>query len=396
MVKPGKNLLVIDDDGLVRQSVVTYLKDSGFGVHGEAAGKAGLDWFENNRPDLVLTDLRMPDIDGLTILKAVKNIDRDVPVIVISGIGMVSDVAEALRLGAADYLTKPITDMEVLVHSINRSLNLYQLQKENNQYRAELEKANRDLKEYVRVLERDQKAGRQVQTNLLPVTPVSLAQITLSHKIIPSLYLSGDFVDYGMMSDRYIAFYLTDVSGHGAASAFVTVWLKQRVRRMFREQRTESDEGPGVDISELIRVVNREVINSKFGCHLTCFVGILDTHTHKLRYVLGGHLPLPVIIADGQAQYLTGKGKPVGIFEDATWDVYEYELPKTFSLMVFSDGVLEVLPPKDLIHKEQQLLELLAQTNGNIEDVCAKLKKVEPASAPDDIAILSLQSEASP
>ena len=83
----------------------------------------------------------------------------------------VADVAEALRLGAADYLIKPLVDMEVLTHSINKALAVLDLLRENQRYRRELEKANRDLREYVRVLERDQQAGRQVQMNLLPPTP---------------------------------------------------------------------------------------------------------------------------------------------------------------------------------------------------------------------------------
>ena len=390
MNTPGKKLLVIDDDSLVRQSIVAYLEDSGFEVHDEAVGSDGLAWFREHRSDLILTDLRMPDMDGLTILKAVKEIDADVPVIVISGMGMVSDVAEALRLGAADYLTKPVTDMEVLVHSIRRSLSLYQLRQENNRYRAELEAANRELRESLRVLERDQKAGRQVQSNLLPPSPVRINHVVIEHKIIPSLYLSGDFVDYGVMSERYVAFYLTDVSGHGASSAFVTVWLKQLVRRMFRDRREAGNGVPSVDVAALMSSINQEMMRSKFGCHLTCFVGILDTQTNHLRYVLGGHLPMPVLLTESGAEYLEGKGKPVGIFEDATWEVFERTLPSNFKLMVLSDGILEILPAQHLIDKEHELLDLMVETQGDIKSLCVRLDIEQSTPAPDDIAILSL------
>src|SRR5687768_222805 len=142
MTEPARQLLVIDDDILVRQSIVAYLEDSGYRVHGEPNGYLGMDWFRQNNPDLVLTDLRMPDLDGLTLLGMIKQTDPDVPVIVISGMGMVADVAEALRLGAADYLIKPLVDMEVLTHSINKALAVLDLQRENQRYRRELEKAN--------------------------------------------------------------------------------------------------------------------------------------------------------------------------------------------------------------------------------------------------------------
>lgn len=391
MTEPGRLLLVIDDDALVRQSAVAFLQDAGYRVHGEPNGACGLAWYRKHRPDLVLTDLRMPDMDGLTVLRKVKEIDPDAPVIVISGLGMVNDVAEALRLGAADYFVKPVTDLDVLTHSINRSLAVMDLQRENARYRSELEAANRELRDYVRVLERDQQAGHKVQSNLLPPSPVRYHNVSLAHKIIPSLYLSGDFIDYGLISNRYVSFYLTDVSGHGASSAFVTVWLKQLIRRMIRERRIfRQGQTFEVDVAEWIEVINKELLRSRFGCHLTCFVGILDLKTRCMRYVLAGHLPLPVLLLDDRAEYLPGKGKPVGIFEDATWHVYETVLPEKASLVMFSDGVLEILPEKGLIAQEQRLLNLLIGTEGRLASIEDRLQLSSLREVPDDIAILTL------
>lgn len=393
MTEPGRQLLVIDDDALVRQSIVIYLEDSGFRVHAESSGPDGIAWFRKHKPDLVLTDLRMPDLDGLALLKLVKEVDSDIPVIVISGMGMVTDVAEALRLGAADYLIKPLVDMEVLTHSINKALAVLDLQRENKRYRRKLEKANRELREYVRVLERDQQAGRQVQINLLPPTPVRYSDIRVAHKIVPSLYLSGDFVDYGLINNRYLSFYLTDIAGHGASSAFVTVWLKQLIRRIIRERRIfHQQDAFQIDAAEWVSMINQELFYSKFGCHLTCFVGILDTHTRQMRYVLGGHLPLPVLVVDGKAQFLEGKGKPLGIFKDANWQVFQATLPETFSLMVFSDGILEVLSPPDLISKEECLLDLMKDCGGDLDTIWAKLGLDKLKDMPDDIALLTLNS----
>lgn len=393
MNEPSRRLLVIDDDILVRQSIVAYIGDSGYQVHDESNGRAGIEWFEQHRPDLVLTDLRMPDIDGLTILRRVKEIDPSTPVIVISGMGMVSDVAEALRLGAADYLVKPLVDMEVLTHSINKALEVLDLQRDNLRYRQELEHANSELREHVRVLERDQKAGRQVQSNLLPQSPMTFNDIQLAHKIVPSLFLSGDFVDYGLIGERYLCCYLTDISGHGASSAFVTVWLKQLVRRLVREKRIfHEKEGFEIDLAEWLALINKELIRSNFGCHLTCFVGIIDIKTRQMRYVLGGHLPLPMIITDQGVNFLPGKGKPVGIFEYAQWEVFEATLPSNAALVVFSDGILEILPPKELIAKEEYLLNLLTDTGGDINRVCTRLGLDEVVDAPDDIAIMTLNT----
>lgn len=395
MTESGRKVLVIDDDTIVRQSIATYLEDSGFQVHQEADGRTALTWFAKHQPDVVLTDLRMPDIDGLSILDSIRQTNPETAVIVISGMGVVGDVVTALRLGATDYLLKPLVDMAVLVHSVNRSLERRDLLAENRRYREKLERANRDLREYVRVLERDQQAGRQVQSNLLPPTPVVYGGLHVSHKVIPSLYLSGDFVDYGLVGDRYLAFYLTDVSGHGASSAFVTVWLKQLVRRMFREGRVfQSESSVDVDPAIMLKTINNEILRSQFGCHLTCFVGIIDTQTHTMSYVLAGHLPLPVLVTSSSADFLYGKGKPLGIFQDAEWAVSKVKLPPGFSLVVFSDGVLEVLPPQSLIEKEKYLLDLVGRSGGDLTKLCEQLNLNGREAAPDDIAILTISTEA--
>ena len=113
MGNQSRKLLIIDDDTIVRQNIVAYLEDSGFQVFQASDGPSGLASFREHNPDLVLTDLRMPVIDGLQVLRSIHEESPDAAVIVISGAGVISDVVEALRLGASDYLIKPVVDMEM-------------------------------------------------------------------------------------------------------------------------------------------------------------------------------------------------------------------------------------------------------------------------------------------
>ncbi len=394
MVKANRKLLIIDDDTIVRQNIVAYLEDSGFDVYQASDGRCGLALFRRDPPDLVLSDLRMPGVDGLQVLKEVHEQSPEIPVIVISGAGVMSDVVEALRLGASDYLIKPVVDMEVLIHSVEKSLERVELLTQNRLYREKLELANRDLREHLRVLERDQKAGRQVQMNLLPWTPRTFNRYKIAHRIVPSLYLSGDFIDYAYLSGRYLPFYLSDISGHGASSAFVTIWLKHVVTRMVREEGLFSDadsfwSGPNV----LLQALNTELRKTNLNSHLTCFVGVIDTKTNLMRYAVGGHLPMPILKTPTGAKYLEGKGKPVGIFADASWQVYQCELPAKFLLAGFSDGVLEILPPSGLQDKEDYLVNLLSKEGGSLESVCEALVLDNVKDAPDDIAILTVAKE---
>ncbi len=102
-------------------------------------GQEGLKLFHRQRPDLILLDLRMPKLSGLDFLQQVRELDSDIPVIVISGTGRINDVIEALRQGAADFLLKPIDDLLVLKHSVDKVLEQARLRQENRQYREHLE-----------------------------------------------------------------------------------------------------------------------------------------------------------------------------------------------------------------------------------------------------------------
>src|SRR5690606_36382101 len=201
----SRRLLIIDDDPLERQSIATYLQDSGFEVVEAASGASGLVAIQEQAPELVITDLRMPDLDGLQVLQQLHEQRPDLPVIVISGAGVMTVVVTALRLGARDYLIKPILDMEMLVHSVRKALESQDLVVQNQRYREKLVQANRELRENLRVLERDQLAGRQVQRRLMPKPLRTPEGYTSAHRIVPSLYLSGDFVDYAHIRKRYLA-----------------------------------------------------------------------------------------------------------------------------------------------------------------------------------------------
>ncbi|EOH1274106.1 two-component system response regulator RssB [Pseudomonas aeruginosa] len=389
MHKVSATLLIIDDDEVVRESLAAYLEDSNFKVLQALNGLQGLQIFESEQPDLVICDLRMPQIDGLELIRRIRQTASETPIIVLSAAGVMSDAVEALRLGAADYLIKPLEDLAVLEHSVRRALDRAYLRVENQRYRDKLEAANRELQASLNLLQEDQNAGRQVQMNMLPVTPWSIEGLEFSHRIIPSLYLSGDFVDYFRVDERRVAFYLADVSGHGASSAFVTVLLKFMTTRLLYESRRNGTL-PEFKPSEVLAHINRGLINTKLGKHVTMLGGVIDLEKNSLTYSIGGHLPLPVLFVEGQASYLEGRGLPVGLFDDATYDDRVMELPPSFSLSLFSDGILDVLPGATLKEKEASLPEQVAAAGGTLDGLRQVFGLANLAEMPDDIALLVL------
>ncbi len=395
-IEPPARILTIDDDRVVRESIAAYLEDSGYTMFEAINGKEGIEIFRREQPDLVLCDLRMPEVDGLEVLEVITSEAPSVPIIMISGAGLISDVVEALRLGAWDYLVKPITDMEVLEHTVSTSLHRAKLEAENRHYKDELEAANRELQTNLAMLREDQEAGRRVQLQLLPASEANFAGYQFSHLVIPSLYLSGDFLDFFEIDEQHTGFYIADVSGHGASSAFVTIMLKSLVNQPLRRYRTQGDETI-LSPSKMLGLLNTDVLSANLGKYLTMFYGVVNLTTNELTYGIGGHYPRPILKTTDNIQFLDGEGFPVGLFEWAQFQEWCVPFPPGSTLAMFSDGVLEVIEEhqtaeaSDDDDKSNLLLPLVSKGYPSIEQISRDVGLTNVTEAPDDITIFLMQ-----
>ncbi|HAD08917.1 MAG TPA: fused response regulator/phosphatase [Porticoccaceae bacterium] len=300
------------------------------------------------------------------------------------------DVADSFRRGAVDVLMEPFSDADMEL-ALSRAGSFNDLFRENRAYRKQLEAANRELRESLSILKMDQLAGREVQLSVLPRQALVYGDYEVVHKIVPSLYLSGDFVGYSVLLDRFLIFYMADVSGHGASSAFVTVILSFMVRQISRRHTQE------VDIDALTRApegllehINRQLLAMNVDKHLTMFVGAIDTERDVLRYATAAQQPMPVLVSESGAVFIEGKGKPLGLFERGEWAVNEVVLPREFSLSIASDGLLECLPGETLREQEQALLEACGRARMEHRNICAELDIDAMTEAPDDVSLLTI------
>lgn len=381
----GARLLLIDDTTSDREGLAARLRERGFKVDAAASGPAALELAAAEAPDLILCELHMDDADGSSMLERLTRDLPDVPFVVVTADSGMDEVMQALRLGAADYLWKPVGDIDVLIHAVTSALERSRLRQENSRFKQELEEANRQLEEYVEELQQDQRAGREVQLGMLPPTPMAIEGFRLQHHIIPSLFLSGDFVDYFRITDRHFVFFIADVSGHGASSAFVTVLLKNFSRRLRREYRPRMLSAPG----EVLRWLNQELLESQLDRHVTMFLGIIDCQEDRLAYANAGHFPAPVLVTADGARYLELPGKPLGLFADARYDSASLDLPARFRLASFSDGVFEVMQESGLAAKEARLLRA-AREASDLDALCRLLGLQTELEAPDDVTCLLL------
>ncbi len=282
----------------------------------------------------------------------------------------------ALREGLADVWQVPLED----AFARERIEDILE------QSRSGETQAEARLAEHVQELQRDQRAGRYIQMGMLPPNPMGIDRYRLQHRIMPSLILSGDFVDYFRITDRYFALYVADVSGHGASSAFVTVLLKNFSRRLRREYRPVMIKEPG----EILAWINRELLDQKIDKHVAMMLGVGDLQTDTLRLVNGGHYPPAIMVNAAGASFVEQRGRPVGLFDEVSYEATSLKFAPGDRLVLFTDGVLDAMDDMDLDAKEARLLE--AAVGQNMDEIWRSLALKEGSSR-DDMTCLTLVRE---
>ncbi|MFT3714175.1 MAG: fused response regulator/phosphatase [Archangium sp.] len=375
-----KRILVIEDADEVRLLIQRQLGHLGYQTQGASNGVEGLEAIDASPPDLVLCDLRMPKLDGLGVLGALKIRHPSLPVVVVSGEGVLQDAVEALRLGAWDYITKPIAGMAVLQHAVSKALEKADLIAQNKKQSARLEQLYAELRE-------DQEAGRTLQQQLLPPQGSKFGSFTLTRSLLPSMSLSGDFLDAFTIDDHRWGFFLADVAGHGVPSALVTVMLRTLVRRRVAEAR----DGNVAQMmpARFLEGLNAELLKQGHEKHVAFFSALVDEREGRLHCSNAGCFPWPVLVQQGKVERIELPGMPLGLLPTAHYEELKFNLEPDAKIVAFTDGVFEVLPGASNDEKQMRLAELATSAktaDGLVEALGLSADKPRP----DDVAVLVL------
>jgi PAS domain S-box-containing protein len=254
----------------------------------------------------------------------------------------------------------------------------------------QLQAAQARLEESLETLRADEEAGKIIQFKLLPEEVSVIGGYRFNRRLIPSMYLSGDFMDCFAVDDRRVAFYMADVSGHGVSSAFVTVLLKSIVRNCLENFRAGNDDLI-TDPAALLSRLNDEVLRANLEKHMTIFYGLLDGRKNDLTFASAGQFPYPILYRKGAPEMLSVTAPPVGLFDFARYENQAEDLTDDFVLFMFSDGVLEVLSEDSLSRKVAFIAAQGAQDDFDVEKLCADLGLDPAETFPDDIAFLTVR-----
>ncbi|MCG8550893.1 MAG: response regulator, partial [Desulfobacterales bacterium] len=150
-------ILTIDDEKNIRTSFKDTLEDNGYEVIAADNGRTGLEKVREHKPDLILCDLQMPEMNGFEVVRTVKKEFPKTPILIVSGAGVLDDAIEAVRLGAWNYLVKPLFNLDILLQAVEKALDRAKLIAENEAYQQSLEEQTVKLQQEIEERKRTEK-----------------------------------------------------------------------------------------------------------------------------------------------------------------------------------------------------------------------------------------------
>ena len=220
-------ILVVDDAKAIRLLLTEILLKDKHEVQSVEDGNLAQEKLLQNEFDLVISDLHMRDGDGISVLRASKSKYPYTEVLILTGHGTVSTAVEAMKLGAYEYLTKPI-DVQEFRFKVSQAL-------ERRDMRLEIETQRREIAAHQQMITRDLKLAEQVQHSLVP-NSFSNNKVDVVVHYLPMIGVGGDYADIYFDGKNQVYLTLIDVTGHGITAALLVNRIANEIRRLVREK----------------------------------------------------------------------------------------------------------------------------------------------------------------
>ena len=342
-----KKILFVDDEPdlevLMKQKFRKQLRDGTFEFFFAQNGLLALEKLQEN-PDIrmVISDINMPEMDGLTLLKKINEKYPEVIAIIVSAYGDMNNIRAAMNLGAFDFVTKPI-NFEDLNITIDKTLHHIQNLINSEKTKVKLEGILHELN-----------VAAEIQNSILPKIFINDKNIKLHAKMTPAKEVGGDFYDFFWINGGKLGMVMADVSGKGVPAAlFMTV-----SRTLFRAH-AFNRESSQETMTAVNNALQKDNSNMMF---VTTFYGILDIKTGILQYSNGGHNPPYIIRHDGKVEPIAPIGDPaLGVIESEGYQSKEVTLQPGDLIFLYTDGVPEATNAKEEYYTDQRLVETLLQ-----------------------------------
>lgn len=388
---PTPKILVVDDEPdlqtLIEARFRKAIKNNEFEFIFAANGVEALQALEKD-PDLniILTDINMPVMDGLTLLANIPKLNRQYKAIVVSAYGDMSNIRSAMNKGASDFVIKPI-DFNDFEATLRKMIDEYSKMKEAARAQALLQDLQKELD-----------IARVIQEAMLPnsTAPFTEKGIEIAGKMLPAKEIGGDFYDYFALDHENLALFIADVSGKSISACLYMVVTKSILRALSRRKLT-----PIEVITQMNELLSTDNLSNMF---VTGFYAVLNVRTGELAYCNAGHNPPYIISANGTTTPLNSTRSIALGVEDPpaiAYVVKNHTLSEGDSLFLYTDGITEAMNPQGDLFGESRLENILIKSgntscSGRVEEVIAGVKNfADGAAQSDDLTLLTVRYKSS-
>ena len=323
----ARKILVVDDEPdfalLVRQRM---RRETRKGIYDFAFAQDGHEALERLREErdieMVLSDINMPGMDGLTLLDQIPKVDPNLRAVIVSAYDDMDNIRTAMNRGAFDFLVKPI-DFDDFRVTIKRTLNHLELLRDALSTRDRLVALQRELD-----------VASRMQQSILPTDFPVTPGYQVYGNMEPARDIGGDFFDVADFGGGLIGLTIADVSGKGVPAA---LFMMSSRTLMKGSANVISDPGDVLaEVNTLLEADNRAQM------FVTLFYAVLDLQTGTLRYANGGHNPPLIVHPGGSSTLLSNAGGVVlGVMPGLSYRQEAVTLEPGDIAVLYTDGVTE-------------------------------------------------------
>ena len=406
--QPSSSILIVDDDPAILRVLIRMLgKEQAFEIETAESARTAREILGRRRFDLVISDLSMPDEDGISLMQWANQHHPGTSWIVLTGHGTLQAAVRALQLGAFDFIAKPV-NKTLLQSSIHSALEQRRLRDERDRLHAQLEESNKRLRHNVEELEEacalleeqsqllqaDLRRAALIQRALLPQTPPQTPGLTIHAVYRLSQTVGGDLYDVVRLDRRHVVVLIADAAGHGLSAAMLAVLFRSRLAMV------DADLHEPARPSAVLELANRTLLQgfTPQGLFLTAAYCLVDTAEAKVSIASAGHPPLILQRGSGALERLFHTGPALGLYPDARFTEQELHLQPGDRLMLHTDGLYDRFGSDGISGGEQVIRSLQEHCPQRDPSDAGWLRALAGVNAPghddvllrDDITLLSV------
>jgi len=315
------HLLIVDDEPDIRLLLGAYAEKNGYIPLLAENGEKAIEMLTQTPPDAIISDIMMPVMNGMELLREIKDQNYDIPVILMTAYGTIDKAVEAMKLGAADFITKPV-NFDYLIQIVQRVFK-----------QSELE---RKVREQERQLKADLRLASTVQRCMLP-TNLDNDYLSLTLRYEPLIEIGGDYLATRRYSDAKIAIALYDVTGHGVSAALLATMLHHELTDSLADFRKPHD---------IIKKLNY-FASEKFsvtGLFCTMVLILVDARNKQLTAINAGHPDILLWNKESNLyQRIQPHIPPIGLQTEKEFESHLTILPISHGdrIFLYTDGFIE-------------------------------------------------------